>query len=83
MNPVVAEGDVLTLHPEDYCVGRDVLRIRVTHVPRYANCLASAWVRLCGVELRPDGLPLRERIILARVRALVEQRARADGRRPC
>ncbi|KXK58989.1 hypothetical protein AWW66_26665 [Micromonospora rosaria] len=64
-------------------MGRDVLRIRVTHVPRYANCLASTWVRLYGVELRPDGLPLRERIILARVRALVEQRARAEGRRPC
>lgn len=70
VNPLVVVGDVLTLQPCDYCIGQVVLRLKVTYVPRYANFLASQWVRLEGLELRPDGTPCRERVVMVRVQAI-------------
>lgn len=72
VNPLVATGDVLTLQPCDYCIGQTVLWLKVTYVPRYANFLASRWVRLEGLELRPDGTPWRERVVMVRVQAIVD-----------
>ncbi|MEU8050474.1 hypothetical protein [Micromonospora haikouensis] len=72
VNPLVTAGDVLTLRPCDYCIGQTVLSLQVTYVPRYANFLASRWVRLEGLELRPDGTPWRERVVMVRVQAIID-----------
>ncbi|WP_036374774.1 hypothetical protein [Micromonospora sp. ATCC 39149] len=58
----------------DYCIGREVLRLKVSYVPRYANFLASRWVRLEGLELRPDGTPWRERVVMVRAQAIRDAR---------
>ncbi|WP_405094857.1 hypothetical protein [Micromonospora sp. NBC_01412] len=72
VNPLVVTGDVLILQPCDYCIGQTVLWLKVTYVPRYANFLASRWVRLEGLELRPDGTPWRERVVMVRVQAIID-----------
>ncbi|MFF3852948.1 hypothetical protein [Micromonospora sp. NPDC002575] len=70
MNPLLRVGDVLTLQHRDWAVGDGTLRLKVTHVPRYANFLTSTWVTLHGLELAPDGRPMRERCVLVRVQAV-------------
>ncbi|TDC85309.1 hypothetical protein E1193_03155 [Micromonospora sp. KC606] len=72
-------GDVLTVQPWDYVYGDVVLRLKVTHVPSNADLLSLEWVRLFGIELRPDGSPWRERDALIRVGAIRANPPARDG----
>jgi hypothetical protein len=55
----VKVGDQIRVAEADYLYGRGELFLRVTEVQDIQHHSDGPWLNLRGIELRPDGTPLR------------------------